>query len=106
VWAMIRAAATSVADTCLFPVQDVLELDSSARMNVPSRGEGNWSWRCPPGALGDRLAHKLAELAEVTDRDHVPEPARDEEPEEFDESVIEEREGESESQAEAAHPDA
>ncbi len=106
VWAMIRAAATSVADTCLFPVQDILELDSSARMNVPSRGEGNWSWRCPPGALADRLAHKLAELAEVTDRDHVAEPPKDEEPKESDESQTEEREGEGVSQAAAAHPDA
>ncbi len=75
-------------------------------MNVPSRGEGNWSWRCPPGALTDELAEKLAALAEVTDRDHAPEPLRDEDPEEFDEEEPETREGESVSQAAAAHPDA
>jgi 4-alpha-glucanotransferase len=71
VWPLIRAVATSVADTCLVPVQDVLELGSEGRMNVPSRPEGNWSWRCPEGALSAELAAKLAGLTEVTDRDRV-----------------------------------
>ena len=35
VWALIRAASTSVADVCLFPVQDILVLGSEARMNTP-----------------------------------------------------------------------
>jgi 4-alpha-glucanotransferase len=69
VWPLIRATATSVADTCLYPVQDVLELGGEARMNVPSRPEGNWSWRCPENALSPALAEKLAALTVVTDRD-------------------------------------
>jgi 4-alpha-glucanotransferase len=69
VWPMIRAAATSVADTCLYPVQDILELGSEARMNVPSRPEGNWSWRLAENALLPALAEKLGALTEVTDRD-------------------------------------
>jgi len=74
VWPLMRAVATSVADICLFPVQDVLDLGSDARMNVPSRSYGNWSWRCPEGALVPGLAEKLAALAVVTDRDrHEPE---------------------------------
>jgi predicted transcriptional regulator len=79
-------------------------------MNVPSRGDGNWSWRCPPGALTDELARKLAELSEVTDRDHVPAPERDPEPEEFEQEfeqdVEETRAGESDAQAASAHTDA
>lgn len=67
-WAFIRAAAASVAELCVVPVQDVLGLDSSARMNVPSRSEGNWGWRLSPGALTADLAQKLAELATATDR--------------------------------------
>ncbi len=77
VWALMRAAAGSVADVCLYPAQDVLDLGSEARMNVPSRPKGNWSWRCPEHAWKSRLAHRLAELAEVTDRDgeeSEPEP--------------------------------
>jgi len=69
VWPLIRAAASSVAATCLYPVQDILELSSEARMNVPSRPSGNWSWRCPENVLTPQLAAKLAALTQVTDRD-------------------------------------
>jgi 4-alpha-glucanotransferase len=75
VWPLIRAVATSVADICLFPVQDILELDGHARMNVPSRPTGNWSWRYPEGSLTPALAQKLAALTEVTDRDKHERPS-------------------------------
>ena len=68
VWAMIRAASASVADLCLFPAQDVLGLGSEARMNTPSKAEGNWGWRVAPGAFTAEMADRLATLAEVTDR--------------------------------------
>jgi 4-alpha-glucanotransferase len=54
------------------PLQDVLGLGSDARMNVPSRGEGNWRWRCGADSLRQDLAQKLATLVEVSDR--LPEP--------------------------------
>lgn len=73
VWPLIRSTARSVADLALYPVQDILELGSEARMNVPSRPTGNWSWRCPENALTPELAQKLGALTEVTDRDkHDP----------------------------------
>jgi 4-alpha-glucanotransferase len=74
VWDMIRSAEASVADLCLMPVQDILDLGSEARMNMPSRAGGNWCWRCPEGALTAQLATCLAAIAEVTDRDLQPEP--------------------------------
>jgi 4-alpha-glucanotransferase len=74
VWALMRAAARSVANTCIFPMQDVLHLDSSARMNTPSAGEGNWTWRYHSGALHPDFATQLAALAEMTDRDGVVVP--------------------------------
>jgi 4-alpha-glucanotransferase len=40
-------------------------------MNVPSRSDGNWSWRASEGALTAELASKLAAITEVTDRDRV-----------------------------------
>ena len=73
VWAMIRAAACSVADICLFPVQDILQLPTDARMNMPSRPHGNWGWRCPEGVLTPDLAVRLAAITDVTDRDPLPE---------------------------------
>ena len=39
-WDMIRLAFGSVADIAIIPMQDVLGLDSSARMNVPGEGRG------------------------------------------------------------------
>ncbi len=75
-WAFIRAALTSVANLCVVPAQDVLGLDSSARMNVPSETDGSWTWRLEPGSLATELAAKLALLVEITDReDCVKEPS-------------------------------
>ena len=76
VWTLIRAASNSVADVCIFPVQDVLVLGSEARMNTPSTPENNWTWRMAPDALSGQQAHGLAQLAEVTDRDGWVEPAK------------------------------
>jgi 4-alpha-glucanotransferase len=69
VWAMIRAAARSVADVCIFPLQDILHLGSEARMNTPAAGVGNWTWRYTRNALHPDFAVKLAALMEMTDRD-------------------------------------
>ena len=72
VWTMIRAVQASVANTCIVPVQDVLDLGTEARMNMPSSSGDNWSWRCPEGALTAKIARELATVAEVTDRDVPP----------------------------------
>jgi 4-alpha-glucanotransferase len=76
VWTLMRAASTSVADVCLFPVQDVLVLGSEARMNTPARPENNWTWRMAPDALTAEKAKGLAQLAELTDRDGWVEAAK------------------------------
>ena len=69
VWAMIRAAARSVANLCIFPLQDILHLGSEARMNTPAESAGNWTWRYARNALHPDIATKLAALMEMTDRD-------------------------------------
>jgi 4-alpha-glucanotransferase len=74
VWAMIRCAARSVAALCIFPLQDILHLGSEARMNIPSAGAGNWTWRYHPDALHPDFATKLAKLMEMTDRDAYEAP--------------------------------
>jgi len=73
VGAMMRAAARSVANLCIFPMQDVLRLGSEARMNTPANRLGNWSWRYEADALQPEIAAELAELTEMTDRDGVEE---------------------------------
>jgi 4-alpha-glucanotransferase len=65
---LIRAAYTSVAETAIVPVQDVLDLGSEARMNRPGAEHDNWSWRLAGGALTAEHAEELRELAEVSGR--------------------------------------
>ncbi len=66
--ALIRATSRSVAALALFPMQDVLALDGSHRMNLPGSTGGNWGWRFDWGRVGDDLAPTLARLAAVTGR--------------------------------------
>src|ERR1035438_5298852 len=73
VGAMMRAAAASVANLCIFPMQDVLGLGSEARMNPPAAASGNWTWRYREDQLHPGLASALAALMEMTDRDgYIP----------------------------------
>ena len=67
-WALIRLAQSSVASLSVVPLQDVLGLGSEARLNTPSKHEGNYHWRYQAGSLKREVAEKLAGLAEVTDR--------------------------------------
>lgn len=76
VWAMIRAASRSVANLCIFPLQDVLHLGTEARMNTPSDPQGNWTWRYAAEALHPDFAAQLRALTEMTDRDGYEEPIK------------------------------
>ncbi|MFW2440369.1 MAG: 4-alpha-glucanotransferase [Arenicellales bacterium] len=45
-WSMIRMAMSSVSFLCILPMQDLLMLGSSARMNTPGTVDNNnWEWR-------------------------------------------------------------
>jgi 4-alpha-glucanotransferase len=66
-WVMIRELMKSVADTVVFPMQDVLGLGSEARMNTPSIASGNWRWRMAARARAEDAA-RLREMAELYGR--------------------------------------
>ena len=71
----------SVADTVIIPLQDVLGLDSTARMNVPGHAEGNWGWRFQPDQLAETIRNRLADLTAAYYRWNgpiavIPEPFR------------------------------
>ncbi|MEK8026122.1 4-alpha-glucanotransferase [Pseudaquabacterium rugosum] len=68
-WAMLRAASASVADTCIHPMQDVLTLDGSARMNLPGQGEGWWAWRFDWSQVHGWHGQRLAEMTRLFGRD-------------------------------------
>lgn len=42
---MMLAALSSVSNTCILTMQDLIGLGSQARMNTPSTVGGNWQWR-------------------------------------------------------------
>lgn len=48
---MIRMALQSNCKIAIIPIQDLLNLDESARMNTPASTSGNWTWRLTPGLL-------------------------------------------------------
>ncbi len=58
-WLMIRMLMCSPARLTIVQLQDVLGLGSEARMNVPGRARGNWSWRLRPAQLTPEHARRL-----------------------------------------------
>ena len=60
---LVRAALASVSHLAIIPMQDLLELGSEHRMNMPGTKEGNWRWRFDwqqvDDALHGRLRHYL-----------------------------------------------
>lgn len=68
-WSMIRLAFASVADTAIVPMQDVLRLGSTARMNTPGRSTGNWAWRLRENAIRPTTEFALKKLTTTYGRD-------------------------------------
>ena len=61
-WSFIRLAWSSVANTAIVPMQDLLGLGTRARMNLPGTTRNNWQWRAKAGDFSPELADKLAHL--------------------------------------------
>lgn len=66
-WDLIRLAFSSVGNQAIIPLQDVLGL-GAARMNYPSKPEGNWEWRYHSDALTDELRSRLKTLTKTYGR--------------------------------------
>lgn len=70
-WDFIRTALSSVANTAIIPMQDLLGCGSEARMNVPARESGNWAWRYRKNQLTDGMIDRLAEMTEIYGRNRA-----------------------------------
>lgn len=66
--ALVRCAHQSVASLAIVPAQDLLDLGSDARMNVPGRADGNWRWRLERGELSAAIGRDLRRLTELSGR--------------------------------------
>jgi 4-alpha-glucanotransferase len=71
-WELIRIGFASVANTAIVPLQDVFNLSSEARMNLPGRPSGNWGWRYQTGQLTPQLRDRLKDLTWLYGRKVLP----------------------------------
>ncbi len=67
-WAMMKSAMSSVADTCILMMADLIGKGSEGRINTPSTVGGNWIWRIESGNINDWLADIIAEYTETYGR--------------------------------------
>lgn len=67
-WPLIRAALMSVAQLAVIPMQDLLELDSQHRMNIPGTAAGNWTWRFQWAQVSATLSGKLRHMLSLYNR--------------------------------------
>jgi 4-alpha-glucanotransferase len=67
-WKLMRLAWSSKAALAIAPLQDLLNLGSEARMNIPGRAEGNWTWRCSEEMLSAPAFHLLKEFTDSSKR--------------------------------------
>jgi 4-alpha-glucanotransferase len=58
-WPLIDLAYRSMANLVIIPLQDLLGLDGSHRMNLPGTVEGNWRWRFDWSMVPDDLAQRI-----------------------------------------------
>lgn len=67
-WDFIRGVWSSIANTAIAPMQDILGLDNAARMNFPSTKSGNWVWRCDADAFSNEISDRLKRMTEIYGR--------------------------------------
>ncbi|MGL4208057.1 MAG: 4-alpha-glucanotransferase [Candidatus Adiutrix sp.] len=74
-WALIKMAWQSSGFLAITTMQDLLNLDEKARLNVPGTAMGNWGWRLSDfKMLTDELANKIGDLNALAGRDNTKHP--------------------------------
>ena len=65
---VIRALCSSVADTAILRMQDILKLGADARINFPSTLGNNWKWRMVKNEYNARQAKELKNMMSLYGR--------------------------------------
>jgi len=65
---IISAVYASKCNLVIITMQDILGLDSNARMNIPAVPFGNWTWRITKEKISEEITLKLKNLAETFNR--------------------------------------
>lgn len=67
-WGFIRGLWSTPSELAIAQMQDILGLDNSARMNIPSTVGDNWNWRMKNDALTEDITKKLKRLTKTYGR--------------------------------------
>jgi 4-alpha-glucanotransferase len=67
-WDLIALAHKLKPHTAIVPLQDVMGRGTEARMNIPGRMQGNWSWRFRAEDLHDYDLQRLRDITEWAGR--------------------------------------
>ncbi len=65
---LMKLAWSSVSNTAIAPLQDLLQLDSQYRMNTPGTLENNWQWQYKPEDINPEDIDFLKEITEIYGR--------------------------------------
>jgi len=65
---LVGVALASVANLAIIPMQDILELGSEHRMNIPGTCEGNWKWHFEWDQMTEERSGRLAHLIRLFGR--------------------------------------
>ncbi len=67
-WPLIQLALQSVAKLTIITMQDLLSLDSHARLNTPGTIKGNWRWRLKENQAGPEIWARALDLNRLSGR--------------------------------------
>ncbi len=71
-WHLMRSVMASASQWAIIPMQDLLLLDSQARMNVPGTcGEPNWCWQLVDSQLEVWVSQRLTSLIQPFGRSSI-----------------------------------
>jgi 4-alpha-glucanotransferase len=65
---LVRLAWSSPAALSIAPLQDLLNLGSESRLNVPGSAQGHWRWRVTSPMLSDTTFQWLKEVTNISSR--------------------------------------
>jgi 4-alpha-glucanotransferase len=67
-WPLIGSALGSVSKLAILPMQDILSLPSTSKMNTPGTADGNWRWRMKKDAYNIDMTERLKNLSHLYGR--------------------------------------
>jgi 4-alpha-glucanotransferase len=68
---LVRVAWSSAAVIAIAPLQDLVNLGTEGRMNLPGSAEANWRWRATEDMLNTAVFERLSQVTQSSNRSHV-----------------------------------